>query len=75
MLISADVVLNTRKPQEKNVNGGDVTDSLYYIHVDVLPDLPSRRIKIKPTQADNKLPRKPVPGSTPPEASVGKEDV
>ncbi|KAG6211899.1 hypothetical protein E4U35_001300 [Claviceps purpurea] len=62
-----DVILSTLKPQERNVTGEDVANSLYYVHLEP-PEDPSQ---VKPTRrdADNgprplTIPRKPVPNQS-----------
>ncbi|KAG5991353.1 hypothetical protein E4U52_003773 [Claviceps spartinae] len=65
--LAHDVILSTLKPQERNVTGEDVVNSLYYVHLEP-PEDPSQ---VKPTRrdADNgprplTIPRKPVPNQS-----------
>ncbi|KAM0513187.1 hypothetical protein ACHAPE_008033 [Trichoderma viride] len=77
-----DVILSTFKPQVKNVTGGDVASSLYYIHLE-LPTLDiagpeplrdeAQGRSSEDSSATRTIARKPVPGAIPslaPEISI-----
>ncbi|KAL7796708.1 hypothetical protein V8C37DRAFT_326392 [Trichoderma ceciliae] len=68
-----DVILSPFKPQLKNVTGGDVASSLYYVHLelptlDVTGPLPLRDVaqgrSSEDSTATRTIARKPVPGAT-----------
>ncbi|UKZ90505.1 uncharacterized protein TrAFT101_005518 [Trichoderma asperellum] len=77
-----DVILSPFKPQLKNVTGGDVASSLYYVHLELpmlditgpqpLRDEPQGRSS-EDSSATRTIARKPVPSSIsslPPEISI-----
>ncbi|KAJ9139285.1 hypothetical protein NKR19_g7484 [Coniochaeta hoffmannii] len=62
---SRDVILCPLRPQAKNVTGGDVVHSLYYVHLDLpsdeQPPAPRSATERSPQTA---IPRKPLPSNT-----------
>ncbi|KAG6008256.1 hypothetical protein E4U21_004718 [Claviceps maximensis] len=63
-----DVILSTLKPQERNVTGEDVANSLYYIHLES-PTRDSLLAESTLCDVDNRprpltIPRKPVPNES-----------
>ena len=67
-----DIILSTVRPQKKNVTGEDITNSLYYIHLDSPQDellgAPQRLESASSPRSSSEsarvpIPRKPLPGS------------
>ncbi|KAM0279111.1 hypothetical protein ACHAQH_004797 [Verticillium albo-atrum] len=61
-----DVILSTSKPQVKNVTSHDVANSLYYIHLELPGEAPTRsldtpRSSIESGRSANQIKRKPLP--------------
>ncbi|KAG7118562.1 hypothetical protein HYQ44_005705 [Verticillium longisporum] len=61
-----DVILSTSKPQVKNVTSHDVANSLYYIHLELPGEAPTRSIdtprsSIESGRSANQIKRKPLP--------------
>ncbi|ODA81331.1 hypothetical protein RJ55_04296 [Drechmeria coniospora] len=69
-----DVILSTFKPRAKSVTAEDVANSLYYVHLEVTPDVVASprlgaeddRQSSDDSASARNIPRKPLPGSARP---------